>query len=57
MKFMKRNWHYLLAEPFTWLFYYFTQPTRFKQVVEAKNLSERINVADTDSELGGLPAF
>ena len=42
MKYMKRNWHYLLAEPFTWLFYYFTQPTRFKQIVEAKNLSDRI---------------
>lgn len=38
---MKQAWHYVFVEPFTWLFYYFFQPTRFKEEVEVKSFLER----------------
>src|SRR5579864_215054 len=38
----QRVWHYMLAEPFTWLFYCFFQPARFKREFEAQSLWKRI---------------
>src|SRR6266516_3143024 len=38
---MKQAWHYVFVEPFTWLFYYFFQPTRFREEVEVKSFLER----------------
>lgn len=38
---MKRAWQYVLAEPFTWLFYCFFQPTRFKSDIEVQGLLRR----------------
>ncbi len=34
----------LLVEPFTWLFYRFVQPTRFKRTFEPKGLLKRITL-------------
>lgn len=42
MKFTKRIWHYLIAEPFTWLFYCFFQPAKFKQDVEETGALRRL---------------
>ena len=35
---MKGMWHYLLIEPFTWLFYFLFQPAKFKGDIEARSL-------------------
>src|SRR5438132_12779434 len=42
MKYMKRSWHYMLAEPFTWLFYCFFQPERFKRDYEETGFAKRM---------------
>src|SRR5216684_9054850 len=42
MKTGRLVWHYVLAEPFSWLFYCFFQPTRFKREFEAQSLWKRI---------------
>src|SRR5258708_2853302 len=42
MKPIERVWHYLLADPFTWLFYYFFQPAEFRREFETKDFAERI---------------
>ena len=42
MKYMKRTWHYMFAEPFTWLFYCFFQPERFKRDYEETGFSRRM---------------
>ena len=42
MRQMKRLWQFLLVEPFTWLFYYFFQPTKFKNDFEAEDLLHRL---------------
>src|SRR5881275_3056093 len=34
---MKGMWHYLLIEPFTWLFYFLFQPAKFKGDIEARS--------------------
>src|SRR6266516_6700305 len=38
----KHTWHYVLVEPFFWLFYCFFQPIRFKNEFEAKSFWQRI---------------
>src|SRR5205807_10342689 len=42
MKYMKCSWHYMFAEPFTWLFYCFFQPERFKRDYEETGFSRRM---------------
>src|SRR5438067_6795198 len=42
MKYMKRTWHYMFAEPFTWLFYCYFQPERFKRDYEVTGFSRRM---------------
>ena len=42
MKHLQRAWQYLLAEPFTWLFYCFFQPGRFKRECEGKGFLNRM---------------
>src|SRR6266849_1577908 len=42
MKTGQQAWYYLLADPFTWLFYCFFQPALFKREFEAQSLSKRI---------------
>src|SRR5216684_8162622 len=42
MKTGRLVWHYVLAEPFTWLFYCFFQPTRFKREFEVQSLWKRV---------------
>ena len=37
-------WHYVLAEPFTWLFYCFFQPARFKRELEVQSFWRRIGL-------------
>ena len=53
--------YYLLVEPFTWLFYRFVQPTRFKRTLEPKGLLKRIalllRLALPMFLLSYLPAF
>lgn len=39
---MKLAWKYIIAEPFSWLFYCFFQPTKFKQDFEIKGFWNRI---------------
>lgn len=34
MRYVKPIWQYVLVEPFTWIFYYFFQPKRFKEEFE-----------------------
>jgi hypothetical protein len=41
---MKRWWHFLLQEPFIWLFYYLFQPAKFKRDFEAEDLLNRFIV-------------
>ncbi len=38
----KQTWHYVLSEPFVWLFYCFFQPTRFNNEFEVQSLWNRI---------------
>ncbi|MGZ3628266.1 MAG: hypothetical protein ACXWPS_17340 [Ktedonobacteraceae bacterium] len=38
----KPIWFYLVVEPFTWLFYCFFQPNRFKNEIEIQNFWKRI---------------
>jgi hypothetical protein len=38
----KHTWHYVLIEPFVWLFYCFFQPTRFKNEFEVQSFWHRI---------------
>src|SRR5712692_6909567 len=40
----QQAWHYVLAEPFTWLFYCFFQPARFKREFEVQSLWRRIGL-------------
>ncbi len=40
----QQAWYYLLAEPFTWLFYCFFQPARFRREFEAQSLWKRIGL-------------
>src|SRR2546428_7689092 len=42
MKHLKRTWQYVLAEAFTWLFYCFFQPGRFKSECESKEFLKRL---------------
>src|SRR6266571_8858909 len=42
MKQMKRSWHHLLDEPFTWIFYCFFQPAKFTREFEVQGFSKRI---------------
>jgi hypothetical protein len=39
---MKRAWHYLLAEPFPWLFYAFFQPRRLERELAAGKFTQRL---------------
>jgi hypothetical protein len=41
---MKRWWHFLLQEPFIWLFYCLFQPAKFKRDFEAEDLLNRFIV-------------
>src|SRR5260370_34253196 len=41
MKQFRQVWHYMLAEPFLWLFYYFVQPSNFHASVESDQASKR----------------
>src|SRR6266516_8224819 len=38
----KHTWHYVLVEPFIWLFYCFFQPIRFKNEFEVQGLWDRV---------------
>lgn len=38
----KQTWHYMLVEPFIWLFYCFFQPLRFKSEFEVQSFWKRI---------------
>ncbi len=40
----RQAWHYVLAEPFIWLFYCFFQPGRFKREFEVQSLWRRIGL-------------
>ena len=40
----QQAWHYALAEPFTWLFYCFFQPARFKREFEVQSFWKRIGL-------------
>jgi len=42
MKPIERTWHYFLVDPFTWLFYYFCQPTNFPREFETEDFAKRI---------------
>lgn len=42
MSYIRRTWHYIFTEPFTWLFYSFFQPARFKREHETKGLVKRM---------------
>src|SRR6266702_6096684 len=44
MQQMKRWWHFVLQEPFIWLFYYLFQPKRFRRDIEAEGLIPRFIV-------------
>jgi uncharacterized protein len=43
MKFIKRMWHALLVEPFTWIFICFFQPARFKREFDGKSSATRLH--------------
>lgn len=42
MQLMKQIWRYILAEPFTWIFYRFFQPAKFKREYEREGSLTRI---------------
>ena len=42
MEHLERAWHYLVAEPFTWVFYCFFQPGRFRRDFEVEGFFERV---------------
>ncbi len=42
MRYLQRAWHYVLIEPYVWLFYSFFQPSRFKREYESKGLLHRM---------------
>src|SRR6266705_1692310 len=42
MKYVKQVWHYLILEPFKWLFYCCFQPTTFKKEFEIKGFWQRV---------------
>jgi hypothetical protein len=42
MSYIQRTWHYIFMEPFTWLFYAFFQPARFKREYESKGIVNRM---------------
>jgi AAA ATPase domain len=45
MKLLKRSWHYILLEPFSWwLFYCFFQPTKFRKEYETEGFLRRIGI-------------
>ncbi len=44
MKTVRLAWHYVLAEPFTWLFYCFFQPARFRREFEVQSFWKRIGL-------------
>jgi predicted transcriptional regulator len=37
-------WHYLLAEPCTWIFYCFFQPRRFQREIDPEQFSQRLRM-------------
>src|SRR5438105_15841228 len=41
---MKRAWQYLLAEPFTWIFYAFFQPRRLERELAAGTFRQRLRI-------------
>jgi hypothetical protein len=41
---LKNTWQNMLAEPFTWIFYCFFQPARFKREFEGKDSARRLVV-------------
>jgi hypothetical protein len=41
MNYIQQSWRYVLTEPFTWLFYAFFQPARFKREYESKGIVNR----------------
>lgn len=43
MRVLQRMWHYLLAEPFTWIFYCFFQPLRFALEYGQEKFPRRLN--------------
>ncbi|HYU72718.1 MAG TPA: hypothetical protein VEL31_08550 [Ktedonobacteraceae bacterium] len=42
MNALKQTWHYLLVEPFSWMFYCFFQPGRFAREFDKEHLLQRI---------------
>src|SRR5437762_1149938 len=43
MSYIQRAWRYVMTEPFTWLFYAFFQPVRFKREYESKGIIHRMS--------------
>jgi AAA ATPase domain len=42
MQQVKRAWQFLLQEPFTWIFYYLFQPTKFRRDIAAQDRGHRL---------------